>query len=379
MGFRAVYFTVIFREPLKSIDVIIPVLNEGKFILACLQSVLAFEHPPGLILRVFVVDGGSTDETLAVVRNVAEGHPEIELLNNPGRIQSCAMNIGLRHGGGDYILRLDAHATYPCNYLAQCILSALASDADNAGGVVKTLPGDDSYQARIVQAVTTHRFGVGNAEFRLHPEPGPADTVPFGFFKRSVFERVGYFDERLVRNQDYELNRRIIDSGGSVWIDPKIVAYYHNQSSLWGFLKKQFVKEGPYNAYLWYLAPYARAFRHGITGVFAAGVLGGAMLSLYSHTIGIAFVSVLGVYVAMACMSAIQQAVRYKCVWHVFALPPTFFAFHLTHGLGVLTGLFRLAIGIAPVQRVHEPWPGYGSYRVRPAHLPQQIGSLRRL
>ena len=350
----------------NSVDVIIPVLNEGKYILQCLESVLAFERPPDIHWHVFVVDGGSTDETLEVIVKVAAGHPEIELLNNPGRIQSCALNIGLRSGNGEYILRLDAHATYPRDYLTQCLQSALSSNADNVGGVVRTLPGADTYQARVVQAITTHRFGVGNSGFRLQPEAGPADTVPFGFFKRTVFELIGYFDERLVRNQDYELNCRIAASRGRIWLNPEIVVYYHNQPSIWSFLKKQFTKEGPYNAYLWYLAPYARAFRHEITGVFAAGVIGGVIGSCFSHILSIAFLSVMGLYVALAIVSSIQQAVRYKCVWHVFTLPLVFFAFHFAHGLGVMGGAVRLALGIAPVQRVREPWPGYGAYRVHP-------------
>jgi glycosyltransferase involved in cell wall biosynthesis len=356
----------------KSVDIVIPVLNEGKHILQCLQSVLAFERPAGLLWRIFVVDGGSTDGTRAVVRQLTAEHPEIEPLDNPGRIQSCAMNIALHQGNGEYILRLDAHATYPSDYLMRCMHLALSSGADNVGGVFMTLPGADTYGARVVQALTTHRFGVGNAEFRLQPAPGPVDTVPYGFFKRTVIDRVGFFDERLVRCQDYELNRRIVASGGSVWLDPKIVVHYHNQPSVWGFLRKQLVLEAPYNPYLWYLAPYARAFRHGITGVFAAGIIGGVVSLCFSHVLGIAFLSVMALYVVLACASSIQQAVRYHCVWHVFTLPFTFFLFHFIHGLGILIGLSRLALGTAPVQRVREPWPGYGAYRIHPECVLQQ-------
>lgn len=109
-------------------------------------------------------------------------------------------------------------------------------------------------------------------------EEGPRDTVPFGFFKRSIFDRIGLYDERLVRAQDYEINRRIIAAGGTVWLNPQIEAYYHNQSTLAKFYKKQIVKEAPYNAYMWWVAPYAFAPRHAITGFFTAGVLGGLAL-----------------------------------------------------------------------------------------------------
>lgn len=351
---------------MTSIDIIIPVLNEHEYILKCLQTILAFGRPSGISLRIFVVDGGSTDTTLKIVNNIAEEHPEIKILNNPQRIQACALNIALSCGSGEYILRLDAHATYPPDYLQKCVQVAVDSNCDNVGGVVTTLPGAKTYQAQVVQAVTTHRFGVGNSEFRLQPQPGLADTVPFGFFKRSVFTKIGFFDERLVRNQDYEFNRRIVACGGQIWLDPEIVVNYYNQSSIWSFLKKQYSKEGPYNAYLWYLAPYARAYRHGITGLFTAGIIGGSVSLFFSHILGVIYLFVLGLYMTLACGAAIQQAVRYKCALHTFALPPVFFAFHFVHGLGVLSGLYNLMRGIAPVQRTHEPWLGYGSYRIRP-------------
>ena len=351
---------------MTKVDIIIPILNEEHYIVLCLKSVLAFEKAPETSVTVYVVDGGSTDRTRELLSTMFTKHHNVRLLHNPGRIQSCAMNLALRQCTGDFVMRLDAHSFYPPDYLNLCLDTAIRTKADNVGGVVVTRVGAENYQARLVQAMTTHYFGVGNSGFRLSAEEGPADTVPFGFFKRSVFERVGYFDERLVRNQDYELNRRIAASGGRIWINPKILVYYHNQSSVWRFLKKQLIKEGPYNAYLWYLAPYARAVRHEITGAFSVGVIGGIISLFFNHVLGIVFLSVMAVYMILACISSFQQALRYKCVLHVVMLPPVFFAFHFIHGWGVLIGFCSLALGIAPVQRVREPWPSYGSYRVCP-------------
>src|ERR1035437_4322847 len=175
-------------KPLR-IDVAIPVFNEARYIRGCLDSVLAFEKPAGVERTIYVVDGGSTDETKVIAKEYAERYPEVHVLDNPGRIQSCALNLALKRATGDYFLRLDAHAKYSPDYLLRCIEAALASDAENVGGTVKAFPGADTYAAKAVQAVTTHRLGIGNAEFRLLPEPGPADTVPYGFFKRNVFER----------------------------------------------------------------------------------------------------------------------------------------------------------------------------------------------
>jgi glycosyltransferase involved in cell wall biosynthesis len=351
---------------LLRIDVAIPVLNEARYIRGCLDSVLAFERPAGLQWKIYVVDGGSTDETKVIAEEYAVRNPEIEVIHNPGRIQSCALNLALKKATGDYFLRLDAHARYSPDYLLRCIEAALASDADNVGGIFRTLPGANTYAAKAVQAVTTHRFGIGDAEFRLLPKPGLADTVPYGFFKRNVFEKVGLFDERLVRNQDYELNRRILANGGRIWLDPRIVVQYYNQPTLSAFLRKQFLKEGPYNAYLWFLAPYARTLRHGITGVFALGVVAGAALSPFAAWIAWPYRFVMALYFLLGFVAGVQQASRYNEWRHAFAFPVALFLFHFSHGLGFLNGLARLALGVAPVQKIPEPWPGAGRFRAWP-------------
>jgi lipopolysaccharide/colanic/teichoic acid biosynthesis glycosyltransferase/glycosyltransferase involved in cell wall biosynthesis len=373
----------VFHCDTKDIDIAIPVLNEEKHLPGCLNSVLAFEKPLGVRLSIYVVDGGSSDDTKNIAAEYAALHPNIQVLENPGKIQSCALNIVLRRGTGEYVMRLDAHATYASDYLALCLKSALESGADNVGGVVKTLPGADTYSASVVQAITTHRFGVGNSEFRLKPEAGPADTVPFGFFKRELFGKIGYFDERLVRCQDYELNRRITANGGLIWLNPAIRVHYYNQASFLAFLRKQISKEGPYNAFLWFLAPYARALRHGITGAFALGVVSGAALSPFAAWIAWPYCLVMALYFLLGFVAGVQQASRYNEWRHALTFPPALFLFHFSHGLGFLSGLLRLALGIAPVQRIPEPWPEADRFRSWPTAsktqktAPSQIGADR--
>jgi glycosyltransferase involved in cell wall biosynthesis len=333
---------------MTSIDVVIPTLNEEARILPCLESVLAFEKSPDTRLTIYVVDGGSADRTRAIVRDVSARHVEVRLLDNPGRIQSCALNLVIRQGRGEYLLRLDAHAVYPRNYLALCLETMARTKADNVGGVFITLPGGPGYGARLVQAITTHRFGIGNSGFRLGDAEGPADTVPYGFFRREVFHKVGYFDQRLVRNQDYEFNARILAAGGKIWRNPRIEVHYFNQSGLGLFLRKQLLKEGPYNAYLWYLAPYAIALRHGITGLFALGVCVGALTCWLSPLVSVPFAAVLLLYFALGCIAGLQQAVRFHEWRHLFAVPAGLFLFHFCHGLGFLLGVGRIALGLVP-------------------------------
>jgi GT2 family glycosyltransferase len=351
---------------MHSVSILIPCYQERNFIRACLESVRSFELPPDASVEILVLDGMSTDGTRDIVTEISAGDPRVRLIDNPRRTQSAALNLGIPIATGDYVMRLDAHSVYPKDYLALTLETARRTGADNTGGVVATLRRGSGYQSALVQAITTHPFGVGDSGFRTDAAEGPADTVPYGCFKRDLFERIGFFDERLLRAQDYEMNRRISASGGTVWMNPAIRVQYFQQPDLPSFIRKQVVHEAPYNAYLWYLAPYAFAPRHAITGVFAAGVIAGLILSSFSATVKWIFLAVMALYLTLAIISGVQQAIRFREPRHVLFAPPAFFLYHFLHGVGILLGLARLSLGIAPVQGKPEPWPGAGRFRAWP-------------
>jgi len=330
--------------------------------------VLEFEIPADAqVLEILVIDGGSTDGTREIVLELAKTDPRIRLIDNPGRIQSTGLNIALKIAKGDYIVRLDAHSSYPRDYLALTLETSLRTGCDNVGGLFITQPRGTGYQSALIQALTTHKFGVGDAGYRTGAAEGPADTVPYGCFRRELFDRLGPFDERLVRAQDYEMNRRIIAAGGCVWRNPTIQVKYFQQPDFYSFIRKQIVYEAPYNAYLWYVAPYAFAARHAITGVFAFGVLAGLVFSPFSATMRLVFASIMALYFALAIAAGVQQAIRYREPRHALLVPIAIFFYHFLHGLGLLVGLARLATRTAPVQKVREPWPGAGRLRAWPA------------
>jgi len=348
------------------ITIIIPCFNEEKHIKNCLESVLSFSEHTDQEFEVLVIDGMSTDNSRELVAEYAAMHGRVRLIDNPGRIQSCALNIGIRQSRGDWIMRLDAHTQYPPDYLRLCHETAIQTKADNTGGICITYPGSESYEAKLVQGLTTHRFGVGNSGFRTGAKAGPRDTVPFGFFRRDVFDRIGYFDERLVRTQDYEFNRRLVAAGGSIHLNPEIHSYYYNIGRIMPFLKKQLFRQGPYNAYMWYLAPYAFTLRHAVTCCFAILFWSGLAIAPINQTYMWLFIAVMALYGFLGFCAAGQQARRFHLLRHFFLLPIGFFLFHLSHGTGVIIGLVRLACRVAPVQKIKEPWAGAGKYRSWP-------------
>lgn len=348
------------------ISILIPCFNEKRYIEQCLRSVLAFDVPESQEIEILVIDGRSTDETRDIVGRFVNDDHRVKMLDNPNKIQSCALNLGIRQAEGEWIMRLDAHAQYPQDYLLRCYETALLYEADNVGGICITNPGGKGYSAQLVQALTTHRFGVGNSGFRTSAKPGKRDTVPFGFFRREIFDRIGYFDERLVRTQDYEFNRRLVTAGGNIYLNPLIQSSYFNQPSLKAFLKKQLLYQGPYNVYMWYLAPYAFTPRHAVTGCFALFFWINIALVPFFHLITLFFLGVMMLYLSLGGLASIQQAIRYGDPRHVVCMPASFFLFHLCHGTGELLGVVRLLCRTAPVLKIREPWGGAGKKRAWP-------------
>lgn len=377
VGHLAHRFPQLNSSAMTLISVVVPCRNEEKFIRKCISSIVNFELPSEMGIEILIVDGSSEDKTAEIVQEAAKKDGRIKLLSNPHKFQAPALNIGIQRATGDWILRLDAHAEYPPDYLRLCYETALRTGADNVGGLFITRPGSQSYSGRLVQALTTHRFGVGDSGFRTGASEGPADTVPYGFYPRQLFTRVGYIDERLVRGEDYEFNRRIDRCGGRVFLNPLIHIHYYNQPNLRAFLRKQLRLEGPYNAYMWYLAPYSFAPRHAITAAFLVGLIGGAALAPFTRWIAYPYLLVLLLYAGLACVSALQQAIRYREPLHLLTLPISFFLFHAFYGLGIMGGMIRLATYTAPVQKLVEPWREAGFPRIHPSPTIKQWKDLR--
>lgn len=343
------------------VSIIIPCRNEEKFIGKCLSSVIKQDYPKERI-EILVIDGMSEDRTRETVKEYIQKYPFIKLLDNPRKIVPTAMNIGIKAARGGWIVRLDAHSEYPNDYLKNCIDTAKRTDADNVGGLVVTLLNGSSFSAKCVQAITTHKFGIGNATFRLESTEKRVDTVPFGCFRSELFTRIGLYDERLIRNQDYELNQRIIKTGGSIWLNPKIKTDYYNQSSIKGLFRQAFFT-AEWLSWMWYLAPYTYKFRHAIPVFFTIGLLGSLIL-LPFHYYGFYILSIICFsYFFLSVVASYQQAMRYN--WIIgFVLPFLFFSYHIFYGAGTLFGAIRLLLKRTPVQKIREPWSGAGVYRV---------------
>ncbi len=334
------------------ITVAITSYNEEKYIEHAVRSALAFTRPEGEKVEFLVVDGMSEDKTRSIVQGIQKDFPELQLIDNPERYQVHGINLAIDKAKGNYLAWLGAHAVYPVDYLDVLYQTSLRTNAENVGGVLNTQPGSSSYSGHLVQAISTHKFGVGDSGFRVGQRiEDYTDTVPFGFYKLSIFKEIGKFDKRLIRCQDYELNKRILKHGGKILVNPEVKVIYYNQPSMGKFIKKQVLIQGPYNPYAWYIAPHSFNFRHVISAVFTGSLIIGIPLSVFFVWARILLIAVMGLYFSLALYSSIQQAIRYKKPADILILPFGFLAFHISHGLGVLLGLLKLLFGTAPVQR----------------------------
>lgn len=310
------------------ISVICPVYNEqayiGKVIGFFLQSAPADKE-------LFLVDGGSTDGTLAIIRAFQEEHPNIHLLHNARKYVPFALNLAIPQCRGRYIARLDAHAEYPPDYFEACLSAIGASGADNVGGYIHSA--GKGLTGEAIAAAMSSPFGVGNARFRTCAGDAFVETVPFGFWKREVFERFGLFDEELIRNQDDEFNYRTIAMGGRIFQSAGVHSRYFVRESF-GALFRQYYQYGYYKPLVLKKVGKLVKARHLAPAGFVA-----YLFTLPAALPFVWWLAPIGLYAILAVFFALKS----KASLPAKALAPAaFFTLHLSYGLGFLLGLRAL-------------------------------------
>jgi glycosyltransferase involved in cell wall biosynthesis len=324
------------------LSIIVPCRNEQRYIGACLDSILACDHPRA-DLEVLVVDGRSDDGTREIVAHYAARHPEIRLLDNPRGIVPAALNIGIRAATGDAIMRMDAHAVYPPEYVPRLLAALAESGADNVGGCVATLPADPGPVARAIAIVLSHPFGVGNSHFRIGASaPRWVDTVPFGCYRREVFGRVGLFDEDLIRNQDDEFNHRLIRHGGRVLLVPDVVARYYPRASF-AKLARMYYQYGYFKPLAARKVGRVMTVRQLVPSAFVLALVVGGLAALVWPPARWLWLGVSASYaLAVAgCALSVLRAQGPRCA---LALAIAFPLLHASYGVGFLRGAWDAVV-----------------------------------
>ena len=332
------------------VSIVVPCRNERARIGSCIRSILGQRDLPAAF-EIIVADGMSDDGTRKAVRALAATDPRIRLVDNPGRIVSTGLNLAVRLAKGDVIIRMDAHTAYAPDYVHNCLDVLQATGAQNVGGpwVAK----GSGVLGKAVAAAFQSPFASGNRRGRNANYEGLVDTVYLGCWPRDVFDRVGLFDEELVRNQDDEWNLRLTLAGGRVWQSSRIRSWYQPRESLgalwrqhkqYGYWKVRVIQKHGRPASLRHLIP--AGFVLTVTALTVASVWWPAARGLWGAVIASYATAVL----AASALTAAEHGWK-LAPW----LPVVFACYHLSYGYGFLRGICDFVV----LRRA--PHPSYAS------------------
>ncbi len=353
------------------ISLILPIRNEASAIAKTLASVLAQDYPPDR-MEILVVDGLSTDDTPAIVARLAADSPRIpiRLLENPGRIVPTGLNLALREARGEYILRVDGHTLLAPDYARRCVEAFESSGAQNVGGRMNAV--GTALFSKAVAVATSTPFGIGGGRFHFSDREEWVDTVYMGAWPRSLFDRIGLFDEELVRDQDDEFNYRLREAGGRILLSPEIKSEYTvrgSPSSLW----RQYFQYGFWKVRVLQKHPRQMSLRQFIPPLFVLALLVSLGLALFQF-IRPGFAGLSGpalllaaclapaLYLVANISASILTSVR-KGWQYLPLLPVVFGILHLSYGSGFLLGLLKFRsrwgdrVGRVPVFSHEESAP----------------------
>ncbi|MCE5267550.1 MAG: glycosyltransferase family 2 protein [Planctomycetaceae bacterium] len=324
------------------VSVVVPCRNEVKWIGPCLESILANDFPKEQ-LEVLVVDGMSDDGTRPIVEDFSRRYPFVRMIDNPRRITPVALNVGIAASHGSVIVRMDAHVDYPTHYISRLVHWLETSGADVVGGQCHTCPANGSTLAKAIALGMSHPLGVGNSHFRIgSTEPRWVDATPLGCFRRDVFDRIGLFDEELIRNQDDEIELRLIRAGGRVLLVPDVAFRYYTRDSL-RKLWRMYYQYGYFKPLVVRKVGRLMTARQLVPAVFVLSLVVAALAAPWSWVAVCMLAAIVLAYTAAIISLGAAPAIRQGlgCSFWLCAVFPTL---HMSYGLGYLKGVLDFMI-----------------------------------
>ena len=315
------------------VSVVIPVLNEEKYIEKCIES-LSNQTYPISKMEWIIVDGNSKDLTCDIISKYSNDYP-IKLLKNMTSKTPTSLNIGIKESAGIYIIRMDAHAAYPPDYIEKCVYYLENTDAINVGGFVDTKA--EGFVGNAISQILSSKFGVGGSSFRVDAEEGYVDTVPFGAFRKSIFDEIGYFNEKLLRSEDNDINARIRDSGGKILLKKDIRSTYYCRDTVAGLLRMA-LQNG--NALFWTVRENknAMSIRHFVPLLFVLSLL--VLSGLYwILPMRIVLFTEIILYMLLDLYFCLRDNLKYSII-KIWLYP----AFHICYGIGSILGLLLIKL-----------------------------------
>ena len=213
--------------------------------------------------------------------------------------------------------------------------------AQNVGGVWNIQPGNDRWIARSIAAAAGNPLAVGDARYRYTDKAAYVDTVPYGSYKRELFDQIGLFDETLLANEDYELNTRIIQNGGKIWLDPKIRCAYFARATL-GALLKQYFGYGYWKFQMLKRYPETLRWRQALPPAFLLGLVVTLLVGFFWKPSLVLFAAILGLYLLVLLAVGVHMAIKKSDILMVIGIPLAIITMHFSWGAGFLAGAFGI-------------------------------------
>jgi len=330
-------------EPLPGVSYVMPVLNEVEHIEDAVLSLTAQDYAGPF--EVVLALGPSVDGTNQVVAELARADPRIRSIPNELGSTPGGLNAAIRASSHPIVVRVDAHSVLPPDYTRIAVETLRASGADNVGGIMQA-EGTTPFE-KAVARVYGSRVGLGGTPHHVGGVEGPTETAYLGVFRRDRLERVGLFDEEIKRGQDWELNKRIRQSGGVVWFTPRLKVAYRPRASL-RKLVRQFTATGIWRGELARRYPESRSLRYLIPPAAVLGTAAGAAVGVVGAATGrrplLAGFAVPAAYLLLVAGAALgyrRDGVR-STAWFAVVLPTV----HFSWGVGFVLGALKLTRNI---------------------------------
>lgn len=326
------------QRPLVS--VVIPCRNEENYLSNCIQSLLE-GNSNDYDIELVIVDGNSTDNSTKVIRQWQDKYSNIKLVSNPRQYTPFGLNLGVKNASGEYVLIASSHSAFAPNYISVLLKAREELQADIVGGVMQTDLLHKTPKSLAIKDVLSCRFGVGNALFRTGvTEPKAVDTVPFGLYKKSLFEEVGYYNEKLIRNHDMELSKRMLAAGKKIFLIPDAHCTYYARENYTALLRNNF-RNGLWNLLTVRITGKlsSLSLRHFIPLLFILGIVLPAIIGIFFHPL--LYFSLFVIVLYLGFVTSVSIDLHNKNGTSIPHLIIAFAVLHFSYGCGEIVGLCK--------------------------------------
>ncbi len=325
---------------MPKVSVIVPCYNEQSTICLLLEA-LHEQTFPRAEMEVVIADGMSSDGTRAAIAAFQRDFPDlsVRVVDNTLRSIPSGVNRAIEASRGEIIIRLDAHSKPYPDYVANCVKAHEEDRGDNVGGVWEIHPSVDTWIAKSIAVAASHPLGVGDAMYRHATSAAEVDTVPFGSFHRELIGRVGFFNESLLTNEDYEFNVRVRKAGGKIWLDPSIRSIYFARATLLE-LARQYWRYGYWKWRMLRRYPDTLRWRQALPPLFVLSLISLSLISIVLPVLAFVLAGELFLYFSIMVIAGLYTAFLQQKPYLALGLAVVIPVMHITWGCGFLWSIF---------------------------------------